>query len=290
MSPWRLRRDHRLVFRGIYLHNDIELTTEVRARAALLAASDGSYISHHTAAALWSGVVPDCPDIHVSSTGSRGRMTGIVAHRAKRDQVVTVRQGVRLTAPIQTFLDLSQVLNLLDLVVLGDSLVKKRRCRLDDLLEVVGDATGPGAALARRAAALVREGVDSPMESRLRMLIVLAGLPEPQVDHRIYGSDGALLYRFDLAYVDHGLIIEYDGWQHADERDQWERDVSRDEELDNWRIRRLVVFSKHIYNTPAKTLARIIGAMRDKGMTIPPLSNEWRRYFPSKPWDISNPT
>lgn len=289
MSQWQLRRDHRVVFRGVHLRNDIEQTTELVAQAALLATSEGSFISHHTAAVLWGGVVPDCPDVHVSSPGSRGRMAGIVAHRAKQRQVVTAHRGIRLTSPIQTFLDLAQVLDLVGLVVLGDSLVKKRRCRLKDLIEVVGEATGPGTALARRAAGLVREGVDSPMESRLRMLIVLAGLLEPKVDHRIYDSDGTLLYRFDLAYVHYGLIIEYDGWQHADRRGQWERDVDRDEQLDNWRIRRLVVLPRHIYNTPAQTLARIIAAMRGKGMAIPRLSNEWRRYFPSKPWDIASP-
>ena len=238
---------------------------------------------------LWGGVVPDDPDIHVTSPGARCKTAGIVGHRAKRGQTVTVRRGLRLTTPIQTFLDLAQVLDLVDLVVLGDSLVKKRRCRLEDLLEVAGEATGPGAALARRAASLVREGVDSPMESRLRMLIVLAGLLEPKVDYRIYSSDGALLYRFDLAYVGHGLVIEYDGRQHADDASQWEADIRRDEQLDDWHIRRVVVLAKDIYNTPAKTLSRIISAMRAKGMPVPPLSNEWRGYFPSKPWDLAEP-
>lgn len=289
MTQWELRRRHRLLFRGVYVHRDVEVTTQVRATAALLIAAEDSYVSHQTAALLWGGVVPDDPDMHVTSAGARCKSTGIVGHRAKRGQAVTVRRGVRLTTPIQTFLDLAQVLDLVDLVVLGDSLVKKRRCQLKDLVEVVKEATGPGAALARRAAGLVREGVDSPMESRLRMLIVLAGLLEPKVDYRIYDSDGSLLYRFDLAYLGHGLVVEYDGRQHADDPQQWEADVRRDEQLDHWGIRRVVVLSKDIYNTPANTLSRIISAMRDKGMTVPPLSNEWRRYFPSKPWDLAEP-
>ncbi len=44
-------------------------------------------------------------------------------------------------------------------------------------------------------AALVRHGVDSPMESRLRLLIVLAGLPEPEVGRTVYDADGGWLIR-----------------------------------------------------------------------------------------------
>ncbi|HET8594113.1 MAG TPA: hypothetical protein VFM07_02625 [Intrasporangium sp.] len=289
MTQWQLRRRYRLLFRGVYVHDQVGVTTHVLATAALLVAAADSYVSHHTAAVLWGGVVPDDPDIHVTSPGTRCKTVGIVGHRAKREQAVTVRRGVRLTTPIQTFLDLAQVLNLVDLVVLGDSFVKKQRCTPEQLIEQAALASGPGASLARRAAALVRRGVDSPMESRLRMLIVLGGLPEPKVGHRIYARDGSLLYRFDLAYLGHGLVIEYDGRQHADDPAQWEADVRRDEQLDNWRVRRVVVLSKDIYNTPANTLSRIITAMRDKGMTVPPLSNEWRRYFPSKPWDLAEP-
>jgi hypothetical protein len=289
MTQWELRRRHRLLFRGVYVRDDVEVTDEVRARAALLVAGAGSYASHHTAALLWGGVVPYEPDLHLSSPGARAKRAGIVAHRAKRGQAVTTLQGIRLTTPEQSFRDLAQVLNLVDLVVLGDSLVKKQRCTPEDLVAMAAAAHGPGARACRAAASFVRKGVDSPMESRLRMLIVLAGLPEPTVDHRIHNRWGELVFRFDLAHVGYGLIIEYDGRQHADIKSQWESDIGRDEQLDRWKVRRIVVISKDIYNTPAQTLWRIIDAMRDKGMTIPPLSDEWRRHFPSKPWDLKAP-
>lgn len=289
MTQWQLRQGHRLIFRGVYVRGDVEVTDEVRARAALLVAGAGSYASHHTAALLWGGVVPDVPDLHVTSPGARSKRVGIIGHRAKRGQAVTTLHGIRLTTPEQSFRDLAQVLDLVELVVLGDSLVKKKRCTPEDLVAMAAAAKGPGAAACRAAAAFVRKGVDSPMESRLRMLIVLGGLPEPTVDHRIYDRRGDLVFRFDLAYLGYGLIIEYDGRQHAEIKSQWEYDIGRDEQLDRWKIRRVVVISKDIYNTPANTLWRIIDAMRDKGMTIPPLSDEWRRYFPSKPWDLKSP-
>ena len=50
---------------------------------------------------------------------------------------------------------------------------------------------GRGAKLARRAARFVRDGVDSAMETRLRMLLVLAGLPAPEVNFILPPRPGA---------------------------------------------------------------------------------------------------
>jgi hypothetical protein len=127
------------------------------------------------------------------------------------------------------------------------------------------------------------------METRLRLLIVLAGLPEPEVDHRVFDSSGNLLYRYDLSYPRWRLVIEYDGRQHADSDEQWFADIARDEQLDDWKVRRLVVVSKDIFRTPAMTLARVTKAMRAVGMPVPALSHEWKRHFPSRPGDIATP-
>ena len=99
---------------------------------------------------------------------------------------------------------------LYDLVVLGDSLVKKERVTTALLVEAAATFRGRSRALARRAAGLVRAEVDSPMESRLRMLMGLAGLPEPVINHKISWPDGSVRFRFDLSYPEHQLVIEYD--------------------------------------------------------------------------------
>ena len=122
------------------------------------------------------------------------------------------------------------------------------------------------------------------METRLRMLMVLAGLPEPVVNHIEYGSNGAWAKRFDLCYPDLLLIIEYDGRQHAEDDRQWARDIERREELDidGWRL--IVVRAAGIYTEPGRTLERIMDAMRDRGARRLPftLNREWERYFPGR--------
>lgn len=290
VTEWDLRsKRYRRLFRGIYVASSVTITPLLLAEAALLLADPRSVASHHSAARIWGGTVPEDGLTHITCFGRRPQVAGVLAHRTKRGQVGTSLQGVRLTTPAQTFLDLAATLNLVELVVLGDSLVRKRRVTPEELVAAAAKYRGANRAVARRAAAFVRRDVDSPMESLLRMLIVLAGLPEPVVNHKIYWSDGQVRWRFDLSYPDYRLVIEYDGQQHRDQRDQWSIDIDRREWLDHndWRI--VVVIAKGIYRTPATTLQRVIQAMRDCGMAVPRLSDEWRRYFPSLPDGIAEP-
>jgi hypothetical protein len=90
---------------------------------------------------------------------------------------------------------------------------------------------GRNAKRARRAASLVRADVDSPMERRIRLLIVFAGLPEPQVNFILRIADGEWGWRFDLCYPEYKLIIEYDGRQHAFDSGEWIHDLKRREWL-----------------------------------------------------------
>lgn len=245
--------------------------------------------SHHTAARLWGGIVPDDGHVHITCVGHRPEIKGIRAHRPKRDQFGTRAQGVRLTTPEQTFLDLAGELSLVDLVVLGDSLVRVKRVSPEGLVAAAADYRGGSRRLARRAASLVRAEVDSPMESRLRMLIVLAGLPEPTINHRVFDANGEVIWRFDLSYPQVRLIIEYDGRQHAESDRQWGRDIGRREWMDDHDWRLLVVVSRDVYALPARTLRRLVTVMRERGMDVPRLSEEWRLHFPSRPDDIAAP-
>src|SRR5690606_22198504 len=102
--------------------------------------------------------------------------------------------------------------------------------------------TGRGIRVARRAAGLVRAGVDSPMETRSRMLRVLSGLPELQTDLRFYWPNGDLRRRLDAGDRETRTAIEYDGRHHVERVAQWESDVLRREEFEDeeWRIMTLV--------------------------------------------------
>jgi hypothetical protein len=52
------------------------------------------------------------------------------------------------------------------------------------------------------------------MESRLRMVLVLGGLPRPETQTSLHDSKGRFLGRPDLYYPSHRLGLEYDGGTH----------------------------------------------------------------------------
>lgn len=267
------------LFNDLYVPASVDVTPEVRALAALALAPAGAMVSRHTAASFLGGVVPHTPEVHLTLPSGRMRVVGIDARRGTGIGARVRRMPV--TSAEETFVGLADDLTLVDLVVLGDSLVKAGRCRPDSLVAASsGTSRAPAQQTLRRAAGLVRAGVDSPMESRLRLLLVLAGLPEPVVNHVEYDDVGHWTRRFDLSYPAHRLAIEYDGRQHADSTRQWERDVDRREGLDTdgWRL--VVVLAKGIYREPARTLERVRRAMADVGMTGSVTSDEWTRHFP----------
>jgi hypothetical protein len=114
------------IFYDSYVSSSVPITTRLRAEAALSLSASGSYISHHTAAELWGGVVPKCSDVHLTVPGvsPRSRRRGIRAHATTSPTMTSRFQGLPISSPTQSFLDLANTLDLVELVVLGDSLVK----------------------------------------------------------------------------------------------------------------------------------------------------------------------
>jgi hypothetical protein len=273
------------LFQGVYLPAGEMVSVLQRARAALMIAPDGSYASHHTAAVLWGAVPPPTADTHIcvpNAGATRSIRKGIVAHRANPDFAAVRHRGLLVADPVAVFAQMAAVApDLVELVVLGDSLVRAGRTTSEELVKVTRSWDGKGARLARRAAVLIRKGVDSPMETRLRMLIVLAGFPEPLVNVIIRHPDGEWRIRLDLCYKNIKLIIEYDGWQHRLEQKQWSRDLQRREWLEGqgWRI--IVINSDAFYGEPLQTLQRIRAAMVDRGQAHLPLRQPaaWTRQF-----------
>lgn len=270
---------------NVYLSAQVKVRTEERACAALAISGPSSYASHHTAAQLWGGCAPPSEHVHVSVPPHHPRTErqGVKAHRAGRADQVRTRSGIPLSSPIECFRELAATgTGLVDLVVLGDSLVAAGHFSPKHLIRAAADWVGFGVRVARRAARLVRSGVDSPMESRLRLLVVLAGLPEPEVNAMIRDDNGEWVMRFDLSYPGLKMLIEYDGRQHGDDSGQWRRDARRRESLDRLGWRMIVIHADDIYARPLETLYRIRSLMLElgaKGLRRTFLPG-WSAYFP----------
>ena len=85
-----------------------------------------------------------------------------------------------------------------------------------------------------------REGVESPGETRTRLLLIRAGFPEPTCNLPVRDPDSGQLRRIDAAYDRWRIGIEYDGDVHRG-RGEWRNEHARRDSLESigWTLRRL---------------------------------------------------
>ena len=285
IDPRLLRgKRFRRIFKGVYISADVPFSPLHRVEAAVALHPPGAFASHASAARFYDVPVPHHADEHVSvfAETDRRRRAGVRCHVAPRSSAVGRLRGVRVSMPTQMFIELASMLSLVDLVIVGDALVRKRLATPNDLVATCRASSAAHASSALKAAQFVRAGVDSPMETRLRMLLVLAGLPEPVVDFRVRDAAGSVIRRFDLSYPTWKLIVEYDGRHHAEDPGQYESDIYRREELETWKWRVIVITAKGIFRRPEETLRRVRAALDDRGATGLPtyFDDAWRAHFP----------
>lgn len=273
------------VFQNSYVVTGVPVDPQLRARAALRLAPAGAFASHHTAGQLHGVWTPSTAQTHISIVGgNKTRVRGIKAHLPNTDLPTVMVNGLRCSSAIAVFCELaaSQV-PLVDLVAVGDSIVRRNLATPEQLIEQARRWRGRGARLARRAASLVRPGVDSSTETRTRLLFVMAGLPEPVVNYTVRDEYGEPTYRIDLAYLAFWIAAEYDGRHHAENSRQWRRDIRRREQLeaDGWRF--IIITADDLFNRPSEVLERVTDALVARGFraTKRP-SAEWYREFPDR--------
>jgi very-short-patch-repair endonuclease len=162
---------------------------------------------------------------------------------------------MRVTSALRTIFDLASRQSLIEAVVTIDLALHAELLGIQELSSYMALRTGSrGAKTVRRALALADAASESAMESRLRLLIVVGGLPRPEVQTTITDSDDRVLARLDLFYPDALLGIEYDGSTH---RDSLIEDDRRQNRLLGAGIRLLRFTASDVYQTPQATLAQI---------------------------------
>lgn len=272
---------YRRIFHGVYADAATLITPTTRVEAARLIAPVDAFATHHTAARLLGGVVPDTPITHLGTARARrSRVTNVRLHRYAALPPLVHVAGQPVTDAAQTFLDLAGTLDLIDLVVLGDSLVQAGQCLPQDLRAAAAASHAAWVRSARRAAAYVRSGAESAPETRLRMLVTLAGLPEPQTQVPVPGRGGRVEFRLDLGWEQVKVALEYDGRHHIERRDQWQSDLRRREECEGRGWRFVIVTSPDLYAAPPDLLRRIAATLQERGMVLPRFRDDWRPHFP----------
>ncbi|WP_406633461.1 endonuclease domain-containing protein [Pseudarthrobacter quantipunctorum] len=133
----------------------------------------------------------------------------------------------------------------------------------DDLEEMLDRHKGtPGIRKARVALDRARVGSDSAPETRLRLALEDAGLPEPllNVPTQLHA---AVVRQPDLSYPKQKVAVEYDGEGHS-EAAQVVRDIARDEDFarTGWMLVR--ISKRHMENEARAAVAKVRSALRSR--------------------------
>lgn len=280
ISPRQLNGPHfRRIMHGVFIDRRVPDSLPVRCRAAGLVGPPGGTVSHLTAGCLWTANAERSGYVHLSYQRARWcSRDEIKVHQFTYPLEISARHGLPVTSPGMTFMHLAVVLDLVKLTAFGDMLVKRRVITSEELMGYARAWLHHGARRGQQAAAFVRDRVESVPESNLRMLIVLAGLPEPTVNYSIYRRDGTELYRLDLAYEEIKLAVEYDGRWH-DDAEQVVRDELRRAwlEAQGWTV--IVVRAEDLYQDAETTVEVIADALSARGILLRHRRYDYQRYF-----------
>ena len=267
-------------FPGVRVPGTLPKTLRVYCEAASLILPENAAFSHRTAAELYDLPLPNStpkqdddeepPTAHVivpaETTVPHG--SGIIGHTGLDDEDVIEVGGLKVVAPDRTFFHLATTISGVNLVILGDAIVR----HWSTLETMIGRAAGltgrRGIISARKALELVKPGVDSAMETRVRLMIINAGLPCPAINWDVWDERGHWLARPDLSYPHLKIAIEYDGDHHRTDKQQWRRDRARDEGLRHagWVV--ITLTADDVFKRPQQTVDRIMHYYRTRSAAL----------------------
>ena len=195
-------------------------------------------------------------EVTLPATSCVSRIAGVTVRRSDVGTVEKSTRGVlRMTSRLRTCADLGRREPLVEAVVVLDMATHARWVTVQQL-RLWGDAHAGyrGVDRLRRAIELVEPATESPMETRLRLLLVKAGLPEPNVQVPLHDRQGLFLGRPDLYYPLQRLAIEYDGSGH---RESLAADNRRQNRLIDAGYRILRFTAGDVLNTP-ESVVRLV--------------------------------
>lgn len=237
--------------------------------------------SHASAFKVWEfpGFLPgsDEPVLHVSRPDRVAimRRTGVRGHRAQffEDEIVCL-EGLLITSRVRTWLDCARKMSIDEITVVADHLLRVPRVDLEgrvepfatkaDLEEMLDRHKGtPGIQKARVALEQARLGADSAPETRLRLALAYAGLPEPEVNVGTMLRTG-VIRQPDLSYPEQQVAVEYDGEVHSGPG-QVVRDIAREEDFARagWLLVR--ISKRHMENDARAAVRKIRSALLSRG-------------------------
>jgi hypothetical protein len=251
------------LFRDVYVNRDVHLTAALRAKAGWLWTKRQGLVAGVSAAAMHgSKWVDDATTVELIHE-NRHRLPGLFARGDRiEDDEITIIDGMPVTTPTRTVLDLGCWYPMTSAVAAIDSLARATEIKAADVELLAQRYPGRrGIARARLAITLFDAGAQSPKETWLRLVLINAGLPRPQTQIPVRDETGNAIAYLDMGWEDVKVAVEYDGDQHRSDRYQYNWDVRRSEILHRlgWTVIRVVAADR-----PADIVRRVKSALADR--------------------------
>jgi very-short-patch-repair endonuclease len=196
------------VHHGVYAVGHLPTNPGDRARGAVLAAGARTALAGRTAGALWRAD-RTWPEPFELISPRDIRLTGLIVHRSSTLIQRDIRkvQGLRVTSPARTALDLAPRLSMNELTRVVDDMRHVNRLKVPQLRDVASrNPRHPGSQkLKRLIGDSQKEHTRSELERAFRRLIKRHKLPMPLINVHVAGE------RVDAYFPDHQLIVELDG-------------------------------------------------------------------------------
>jgi len=237
-----------------------------RASALRTVLAPAQRFSHLTAAELHGMRLPEGVRraIHVTGRGvARGvRRPGVIGHRSSLPVTPVRIAGLPVSPLLIAWAECAELLTVEELVVVGDGLVRRRDppATVGELEHVVRSrGSRRGAARLRAALDLIRPGTDSARETMLRLAVLGAGFPAPEVNAPLLDDRGTVVAHGDLVWPRERVVLEYDGRHHAEDARQFAVDIRRLDDIAAAGYR-VVRIDRRLFQNRADLFRRIANA------------------------------
>ncbi|HKO29145.1 MAG TPA: type IV toxin-antitoxin system AbiEi family antitoxin domain-containing protein [Solirubrobacteraceae bacterium] len=240
--------------KNVYLLGPAPPSLMARARAAALSCGADAVVSHRSAAEML-GLLPESGgEVHVTVAGRNvAPRGGVRRHRiaAFGPGELTKMRGIPVTTVARAICDMAGTQPRREVEHAYQEALYRRIVTDRQIAAILKREPR------RKGAPLVRALLDNPgmtrseRERALRKLIAQAQLPKPLTNVRLHG------YLVDAYWPEHGLVLEFDGWQAHGHRSAFETDRKRDQVMAAHGLRVIRITDRQLKYEPVAVAARI---------------------------------
>jgi very-short-patch-repair endonuclease len=256
--------------RGIYVVGTELLLPGARELSAALACGSEAWVSHRSGGVVMNVMEEDDGDVDVTiAGGGRAHRDGIRLHRSicLTDADVGTYDGIPVTSPSRTLLDLATVLTRNDLAWAYNELLIQELITPQQVKEILNRTHGhPGSRLLKA----IVERDDDPRRSKgklaalVRSALKRGRVETPIEEETLYG------WRTDFYWPQYGLVLEADGFQFHKGPEAWRRDRRKQADLESRGLRFLRTDWEEAKDRPESLVARVIRAQLERALTGSP--------------------